>query len=92
MTVRLRHGLCRQGLILLYVTLLTVPGQACAANNNSSKADQASSNQAAQNQELKVDADQGATEPSATSPYTPTGLVLSIDFEKQEVEPHTDKH
>jgi hypothetical protein len=92
MTGRLRSGLCRQGLILFYVTLITVPGQACAVNNNSSEIGQASSNQTSQNQELKLDTEQTAAASSGSSRYTPTGLLLRIDFDKEEVKPRTDKH
>jgi hypothetical protein len=92
MTGRLRSGLCRQGLILFYVTLITVPGQACSVNNNSSEIGQASSNQTSQNQELKLDTEQTAAASSGSSRYTPTGLLLRIDFDKEEVKPRTDKH
>lgn len=89
---RFRSGMCRQWASLFSVAFFVTLGQACAANNNSSEIGQANSNQASQNQELKVDADRIAIEPFATSPYKPTGLVLSIDFEKQEVKPLTDKN
>jgi hypothetical protein len=92
MIFRLRSGLCRQGLVLLYVTLITVAGQACATNTGGSEIGQASPNRASQHQDLNMEADQSATGPLATSPYKPTGLVLSIDFEKQEVKPLTAKN
>ncbi len=39
-----------------------------------------------------MNTEQSTTEAYATSPYKPTGLALSIDFETQEVKPLSDKH
>jgi hypothetical protein len=92
MTGRLCSGICRQKVGLFYVVFFVALSQACAANENSTKNVQANKNQASQNQELKMDTEQTTAASSASSRYKPTGLLLRIDFEKEEVKPLTDKH
>ena len=79
--------MCRLGFSLFYLAFFVALGHACAANENSTENVQVNTNQASQKQKLKMDTEPTAAASSSSSRYKPTGLLLRIDFEKEEVKP-----
>ena len=72
---------------LLFWVMLTSTGQACAASENKKKTSQVSQSQTTDTQSSKRHAPKTRDAVYASSRYKPTGLLLNLDFEDEEVKP-----
>ncbi len=72
---------------LLFWVMLTSNVQACAASENKINTSQVSRPQTADSQNSKKPAPESRDAAYASSRYKPEGLLVSIDFEDEEVKP-----
>ena len=72
---------------LLFWVMLTSTGQACAASENKKKTSQVSQSQTTESQNSNIPVAETRDATYASSRYKPTGLLVSLDFQEEEVKP-----